>query len=88
MPATREAFDNDGGRFPLPHYVSGNLVEDPDGVLRPLLPEDREVFMGFPVGYTSQPCSFSQVCLAEVRQLLLHDTVEGMDSAERKGLPF
>ena len=58
------------------------------------------VFMSFPlpvqwwmklcllVGYAGQPCSFSEVCLAEVRQLLLHDIAEGVDSTEREGLPF
>ena len=40
------------------------------------------------ISYSCQPCTFPEVSFAKIRQLLLYDVVEGVDCAEREGLPF
>ena len=49
--ATRDRFLADGRRFPVPHYVEHNLVQD-NGELRTFTADEREALHATPVGYT------------------------------------
>ncbi len=48
--ATEKRFDEDGRRFPMPHYVENNMLEH-RGRMIPVSADDREVLHGFPKGF-------------------------------------